>query len=331
MPSGFRIQASFGLAVAAVLTLTPLAINHFLQGRYLLGIGTLLVAIVLAAHASLQRSNREPGWLAPFVLVPAIFLAISLSMQYQGAIGVLWSYPALLVVYVLLHERAAWIANAIFLAIAIPQAYLVVEPALVYRVVATLGAVSIFSAILVRAIENAQSQLRELAETDSLTGLYNRVTLDEELERAQQQLRRSGTPMSLLAMDLDNFKAVNDDFGHAVGDEVLRQLGEMMRRRFRSIDQLFRVGGEEFLVLLYDSDSQTAKSVAEEFRAMVEAEPMLDGRMVTISIGIATLQPDESASSWRRRADIHLYQAKDNGRNCVVGDIVEAGVQSATV
>ena len=217
----------------------------------------------------------------------------------------------------MLPERKAWLANAVLLAIVIPMSWNGLNHALTARVVATLLAVSVFSAIFVRIISEQQKRLQALAVTDPLTGAFNRTLLERVLDEAVQQHDRSGAAMTLIALDLDHFKAINDSLGHDAGDTVLVEIGALLRRRVRRADKVFRLGGEEFLVFLYGTGAEQAATVAESLRAEIAAHRFLDDRAVTASFGVATLQADENWTAWLKRCDRTLYRAKAAGRNRV--------------
>lgn len=183
------------------------------------------------------------------MIVPAVIGFLFVSIQNQGIVGVLWCYPGILAFFIILKERVApWAALALILVV-VPQAWAELGSGIGLRAGATLTAVSVFTSIFMFSIMEAQERLQQLAITHSLTGLNNRVMLNDSLNRALQQLLRSKTPMTLLAIDIDHFKAVNDQLGHAVGDEVLSALGKLLRGRFRqanytnlpSGDYVFRV------------------------------------------------------------------------------------------
>ena len=183
------------------------------------------------------------------MIVPAVIGFLFVSIQNQGIVGVLWCYPGILAFFIILKERVApWAALALILVV-VPQAWAELGSGIGLRAGATLTAVSVFTSIFMFSIMEAQKRLQQLAITDSLTGLNNRVMLNDSLNRALQQFLRSKTPMTLLAIDIDHFKAVNDQLGHAVGDEVLSALGKLLRGRFRqanytnlpSGDYVFRV------------------------------------------------------------------------------------------
>ncbi len=159
--------------------------------------------------------------------------------------------------------------------------------------------------------------LEKLATEDGLTGLLNRRKLEECLAEEYERFRRHGVPFSLILFDIDHFKSVNDSYGHQAGDEVLRQLSEIVARRLRATDVFGRWGGEEFMIVVRNGDLQEALTLAEQLRARVEDYPFSIGRTVTISLGVGEIRPGESVDQLISRVDDYLYRAKRNGRNRV--------------
>ena len=167
------------------------------------------------------------------------------------------------------------------------------------------------NALLYRAA--TQSALR-----DPLTDTGNRIAMDQTLQREIEMSRRHLQPLSLLMLDIDHFKLVNDNHGHSAGDDVLKAVAASIKGQLRNVDMVFRFGGEEFLILLSNTTREAAAMVGERLRFAVQAEDYsADGHSIelTVSLGCSTLLPGESAESLLRRADNALYVAKREGRN----------------
>ncbi|MFY0727836.1 GGDEF domain-containing protein [Pseudomonas sp. NFX15] len=167
------------------------------------------------------------------------------------------------------------------------------------------------NALLYRAA--TQSALR-----DPLTDTGNRIAMDQTLQREIELCRRHMQPLSVLMLDIDHFKQVNDTHGHSTGDDVLKSVAAVIKSQLRNVDMVFRYGGEEFLVLLSNTTREAAAMVGERLRFAAQSEEFLaDGHSIilTVSLGCSTLLPGESADSLLRRADSALYVAKREGRN----------------
>ncbi|MBQ0930523.1 GGDEF domain-containing protein [Ideonella alba] len=167
-----------------------------------------------------------------------------------------------------------------------------------------------------------EQRLLALADTDALTGLRNRRALLEALQGEVARARRSGRPLSVAVLDLDHFKSVNDHHGHEAGDQVLRQFAELMRRELRGYDTGGRLGGEEFVVLMPDTDLALAVASIDRLRAALAARPLawIDEQVdMTVSAGVACLSAEDEGdgSDLLRAADLALYAAKRDGRNRV--------------
>ncbi len=173
---------------------------------------------------------------------------------------------------------------------------------------------------LEQLVEERTAELKVLATTDALTGTLNRRRFFEEAEEERARSARYKHPLSLAMLDLDHFKAINDRFGHAVGDEALQRAAAVMRRVVRRQDRVGRYGGEEFGVLFPETGLDEALSVAERLRREIASEEIHAGEErveLRVSCGVAAWRPDESIDATLRRADAALYQAKQAGRNRV--------------
>lgn len=176
-----------------------------------------------------------------------------------------------------------------------------------------------------RLRDNVQFSI-EMAITDALTGLFNRRYMETHLATLVEQAAARGKPIAVLIVDIDFFKAVNDTHGHDAGDDVLREFALRIRKSIRNIDLACRYGGEEFVIVMPETDMAVATMVAERLRRRIASEPFaIQGGArnldVTISIGIAALDgPADTAAAILKRADTALYRAKRDGRNRVVPD-----------
>jgi two-component system cell cycle response regulator len=175
-----------------------------------------------------------------------------------------------------------------------------------------------------RLRDNVQMSI-EMAITDGLTGLFNRRYMETHLATLVEQAASRGKPIAVMVLDIDFFKSINDGHGHDAGDDVLREFSLRIRKAIRNIDLACRYGGEEFVIVMPETDMAVATMVAERIRRRIATEPfpIQQGALleVTISIGIAALgQPGDHAASILKRADQALYRAKRDGRNRVVPD-----------
>ena len=165
-------------------------------------------------------------------------------------------------------------------------------------------------------------KLEVLATTDSLTGLFNKRAFDDLGSKYVEAALRNQKPLTLLLLDIDHFKKINDNYGHHVGDEMLQAFSQLINKCLRKSDIHGRLGGEEFGLLLFETDVTKATQLASRLLKCVESmEYVYEGKVLklTVSIGIASLGLDEKENlkSLEKRADIALYQAKDSGRNCL--------------
>ncbi len=183
--------------------------------------------------------------------------------------------------------------------------------------IAYVATILISNGFVLMAKERSDERLRMAAMKDRLTGCWNRVRIDEFANQEMARLTRHGHPVSLIMIDIDHFKEINDRYGHAVGDAVLVGLAEMVQRGIRPTDLLGRWGGEEFVVILSMSGLGEAMFIAEHLRHTIEKNLFQDGLHVTASLGVSTCLPVDTWHSWMSRADRALYRAKHHGRNLV--------------
>jgi diguanylate cyclase (GGDEF)-like protein len=312
-----RERITYALAVASVVFFLPFSINNFVQGRVLLGLGSSLIVLVLAANGVAAYTKRPPVVPLAWIILP-ILPTLILAGRTQGFGPLLWLYPVLLLFHFVLSRRMANALTVIVLLVIVPVSYRTAGPIITVRLAATLTVTAVFSNLLVSIIGELQEKMMKQAITDPLTGAYNRRHMESCLATVIERNHRTGAPASIVLADVDHFKSINDKFGHAAGDTVLRGVVERIQNRKRKLDSVFRIGGEEFVLLLPDTKEGDAMTVAEHIRGLIEEAQLLEGRTVTVSLGVTGLETSDRAESWLKRADDALYRAKDDGRNRVV-------------
>ncbi len=187
----------------------------------------------------------------------------------------------------------------------------------VITLVLLLGLIYYFTAKLIKRLADARMQIERIAITDELTGLFNRRHLLSRFMQEFEQGKRLNENLSCMIVDVDHFKSINDRFGHLAGDEVLKEIARRFRNIVRAYDIVGRYGGEEFLIILPDSNLEHACTFAERIRMKIKENPV-EGAPVTISLGVTNLQEsDSSIDDMIKRADDALYAAKNAGRDRV--------------
>lgn len=180
-----------------------------------------------------------------------------------------------------------------------------------------IGIIVLLTSILIHHILRMKSLAEKNAITDKLTNVFNRMAIEPILKIETERAKRSGKPISLIIFDIDFFKKINDRYGHNAGDYVLKKISEIIKNNIRKADYIVRWGGEEFLLLLPETDIDGAKKLAEKLRAVVENFSFKDIGNVTISLGVTQMKTGENLDQAIKRADEALYMAKNKGRNRV--------------
>jgi diguanylate cyclase (GGDEF)-like protein len=256
----------------------------------------LLSELIIACGIALTGGPRSPAvaWLViPLVTLPARFNTRAVAVGVSLVSGLL-----LLVTF------------------GVDTPYILDRPDSIVMPVALVSAVALLSSALMKSdLEHRSSSV-----IDGLTGMLNRNALQTRIAELTQQAEILREPVALVVGDLDNFKAINDGHGHAVGDAVLKDVAYRMRKALRAYDLAYRLGGEEFLIVLPGADSAHAVAVAETLRAAIADEPIA-GVPVTISFGVSASPPGEfEYDEVFAQADLALYRSKQDGRNRVCVD-----------
>ncbi|PKN14039.1 MAG: GGDEF domain-containing protein, partial [Deltaproteobacteria bacterium HGW-Deltaproteobacteria-24] len=170
-----------------------------------------------------------------------------------------------------------------------------------------------------KKLEQLQERLKRQLNKDTLTNIYNRTFYNQKIQEMLSLYQRHNTVFSFLIFDIDDFKYINDNYGHTVGDKVLIELCALVQKQIRMTDYLFRVGGEEFIILFANTSQKEVASVAQKLRITIEKElNVLENRKITVSMGLTQVQSQDTQESIFNRADELLYEAKKKGKNQVV-------------
>ncbi|MFW5447263.1 MAG: GGDEF domain-containing protein [Methylophagaceae bacterium] len=312
----FIIKSTLGVSATVLLILIPFTILSFIEARYLIGSLMAIIQILCIANIWISLKNQYHNGLNLFAIV-ILLITNCLGLYQIETLASYWPSLAVLSLYFILPQKQAQIANILFIIIISPIAFNILEPTIALRFFAVFLGISFFAFTSTHEIYKQHYRLKEQSITDNLTGLYNRSLLQDSLEKAIHQSDRANTDVTILMIDIDHFKMINDRFGHDIGDSVLKSTGSFLSRSFRTSDMVFRIGGEEFLALIYNTDKAGAISLAEKLRQEFEQLSLVNNHNATISIGVSSFQPSMDWKQWMKKGDERLYIAKSNGRNQV--------------
>ncbi len=320
----FQLSIITLMGLIGVIGISPYAIYRLLEGNYLVGLTDCVIVLstlFAVIYAWRSGDTEKPGiYLSTVFTLSSTLVAINLGVN-----GVFWLYPLILFNFFMVSPGKAVLATALVLLTLVSHALLV--PGSVFEssyqmtsFLVTSSVAGLLTFIFAYRTRRQRDQLQILAIQDPLTGARNRRAMNEELKIAVALNRRHGSKFAILVMDLDHFKRINDTFGHQAGDQVLTDFVELIKKSSRKEDRLFRFGGEEFLMLLPNTDKAGLLAAAKHLHNQIAQHLLGPDGPVTMSIGGAILRTGEDWESWLQRADQRLYRANGAGRNCTVAD-----------
>lgn len=302
------------LSAAGALGVLPFMVLRYLQQQWLAAaIDTIIVVGFVSLGFYVFRSRNVR--FASVALSLFCIAGVISSVYVIGPQQVYWAYPALMAVFYLMSPRESVFMAVLTLAALLPQLLGATDSQITTTILITIVVMSAFAFAFSLITNRQREQLVQLATKDPLTGAGNRRGLDNKLHDLVNNHRRNGLEASMLLIDIDHFKQVNDAHGHPVGDEILKRITEIIDLRIRVTDSIYRIGGEEFVVVIEGQNVGRATHLAEQLRTLVEANELVPDLPVTISLGVAELSTEDTADSWLQRADDALYSAKRAGRN----------------
>ncbi|MFW5816836.1 MAG: diguanylate cyclase [Wenzhouxiangella sp.] len=317
-----RLIGDFHLSLMALFaallsaTLLPFMVYRAFLGQPLAALGNALtVAAILAVFAYSWKTGRTVG--ARRLIVGLVTSACVVMVVVLGN-PPFWAFPTVVANFMISGWRFALGFNiAMVLLISAYSPYFR-ETAELVTFLASIVMVGLFSMIFATYTHFHRDRLSEMVSRDALTGALNRRLLREDLTEAIDWAARHAQPAALALLDLDNFKQVNDSQGHEVGDQVLIDLTRIVEQQSRKADRFYRLGGEEFVLLLNHTDREGAEIALDKLMGLLRENLRCPNGPVTVSIGLAVLRPGETWSDWLARADLAMYRAKSEGKDRVV-------------
>lgn len=301
--------------IVSSIILIPYSLYHLVVGNHHLSLMALAsILLFITSYLFIVKIKIRHDFIVWPIPLGIVILA-TFALYEIGIAASYWIFPATLSLYLILKYRAALIFSALLFILSV--IVLIINNIgldIIVRFSSAIVILNIFFGTFVYAIEYQRELLNLLAIKDPLTGLLNRSTLYELLNNAQHRHNRNGTPSSILSLDLDHFKNINDQFGHQAGDQTLVNLATLFKSSLRGNDSIFRVGGEEFLILLDNTNIKEAENIAEQIRVSIEDSHLV---LTTSSLGCSQSVLNGEVEDWIKLSDKALYKAKRDGRNQV--------------
>jgi len=310
------------VGLLASLTLLPYAIYRIVHGNYLVAfvdflmISTSLLAVLIAWSSG--KTDKAGLLMAVVFCIGAAIVVFKL-----GAAALFWLYPLMVFLFFLVAPLNALILllsllSVVLLLYVAGQKQIFSDHIQLVAFIATSVITSVFAYIFAYRANIQRKELRRLASTDPLTGAYNRHQLSSQLQAIVQSHQQIGTDSGLMLLDLDHFKSINDRHGHQAGDNILIVLVQQLQQHLGQQADIYRYGGEEFLIVVCGAEPEQLGALAEDLRLLIHHHIKLpDGQPITASFGIANASQANDWTHWLHLADKALYKAKHLGRNRV--------------
>ncbi|WP_156312414.1 GGDEF domain-containing protein [Marinagarivorans algicola] len=318
-----RLRADFHLSVVCILgvfvtlTLSPFVVFRALEGQWIiffLDLCMVIATIGIASYGWLTRNSQA----AAMIMATSISCGFVLTTFNNNEVSPYWLYAMVLFSFSLVPPRHAALLSCFGFCAVIthPSTFPSIVHVTTFSI--TLGATALFSYIFAKRNEYQRQALVEIARTDVLTNIGNRRAFNEEFAIALANVRRLKYRIAVALLDIDYFKSINDNYGHESGDNVLMAMTEVIKNNIRPQDRLFRVGGEEFCLIITNIEETPVKDSMNRLRKVLAHSQLIAHKQVTVSMGVTHITAKDSLESCLKRADEGLYEAKNNGRNQVV-------------
>lgn len=304
------------ICASTTFGIAPFAVVRFIGQEWLLaGIDVLLVTATTSLGLLVWRKRTVR--LASILLSAFCMAGLVAVVHVKGPSLLTWAYPVMASAFFLLRPREAVIVGLLAMAALVP-ALLPHLPKMELATTLVTMLLAMLSAYIFASRTRKQHQRLELLATkDHLTGAGNRRAFDIKINEILVARQRNRQAISLLAIDLDFLKTINDSYGHATGDQILCKITSIIEKMIRLTDGLYRIGGDEFVVLAANANLEASVKMAEKIRHQIAGSALLADQAVTISVGVVEIQEGENGMECLELADNALYEAKKVGRNRV--------------
>jgi diguanylate cyclase (GGDEF)-like protein len=313
----YRDRSRMRLNAFLSIVLLPFIVINLKNGEFTFSfLLTLLFAQTLANVVS--YSAKRKYLFSTLTTFGVGFILLIYGIANLGLHVSYWAYPILIIYH--FYTPRVIVRNTIpviIIGLALVT-YIYHGLTLALRLMTALTVMYFFASNMIKVILDQQSKLKALANRDPLTGASNRNQMKASFQHAINRAHRGYGTASLVYIDIDHFKPINDDYGHDAGDRILIELVNLTKSRMRQVDEIYRSGGEEFIILLRDTNQQGALSFARDLRKQIEDHLFFKQIKVTASFGVAEYHHDLDIEQWIMEADKQLYNAKRNGRNSVM-------------
>ncbi|MBD1556609.1 GGDEF domain-containing protein [Vibrio sp. S9_S30] len=302
------------ITIVSLLTFLPFSIKNVILGEYFYAalLMTFELSLLLEVYWFYTRQRSMISYLFPVTLLIACGI---FAIPVLGINGSFWAFPIAVSVVFIMPTKISLAFNVIMVIGITITGYFYIEHSTLLRIVGALSITAFFSHFVTTSFRNLQDRFKELSITDSMTGAYNRAQLDAFLGTALELHQKTGLSSTIALIDIDNFKQVNDKFGHDIGDLMIQSVVRVFKETARPNDFIFRLGGDEFLILYRKSGLKDSYIRLEKLRQQVSELRIHNNLTASISAGITSSNADINISQWMKNADLSLYTAKHNGRN----------------
>lgn len=304
------------LSLLVIVAVLPFVFIRWFNGEAMLAIVDAVIVLTAFTFFLFVLITRKINT-ANISFALFFTLAILATIFIKGESQALWISPSIIAIYYLMPLKLARMTSTMLVLAVLIILFPRVDLISLLTIVGTASLTAALSFVIFRSYSDKQNELSLLALIDPLTSSGNRRALDLKLIDVIASQRREAYTMCLILIDLDHFKEVNDDHGHAIGDNILVNVCGLITKSTRVLDSLYRYGGDEFIIMPLNMNVGTSKRLAEKIRGTIEQHEFPNKIKLTLSIGVAEYKAHDTPESWISRADKALYEAKENGRNKV--------------